>query len=81
MKLTIRGLTPSKSPSQYSKNELTVGVDGIRLVARILIVEEQDLTSFTIGGTGGSSRKKRSLQNTGGKNIKQVYFFFIRKSI
>jgi len=55
---------------------LTVGVDGIRLVARILIVEEQDLTSFTIGGTGGSSRKKRSLQNTGGKNIKQVYFFY-----
>jgi len=54
-------------------------VDGIRLVARILIVEEQDLTSFTIGGTGGSSRKKRSLQNTGGKNIKQVYFFLLEK--
>jgi len=61
-------LSPSTSPARYSRSQLQARVDGIILVARIIIISGRRLGSIQIGG-GSSSRRRRSIVDTGGRVI------------
>jgi len=62
---------PSTAPSQYSKQQLTNRVDGIILVARIIVVVGQPVDPVECGGSN-SARRRRNLVDTGGRTILYV---------
>ena len=63
IRLTILS-RPNRKPSRYSKQQLANRVDGIVLVARIMVITGQSVSPVVIGNNN-NARRRRSLVDTG----------------